>query len=94
MIDHFSLVSNQLIIIGEELWSDIQSVILFLLQLKFGCFCRSTNVPHQRFNLFQRLQYYLKVVVFLLPKFQQELERDGIISRIIHEMLNDGLSFN
>ncbi|CAF1116719.1 unnamed protein product [Adineta ricciae] len=68
-----STISNQLIIIGEELWSDIQS----------------TNVPHQRFNLFQQLQYYLKVVVFLLPKFQQELERDGIISRIIHEMLND-----
>ncbi|CAF4596047.1 unnamed protein product [Rotaria socialis] len=66
-------ISNQLISIGEEIWSDIQL----------------TNVPHHRFNLFQQLQYYLKVVVFLLPKFHDELESDGIISRIIHEMLND-----
>ena len=56
---------------------------------------RSTNVPHHRFNLFQQLQYYLKVVVFLLPKFHNELERDEILSRIVYQMLNDGMfSFN
>ncbi|CAF1020119.1 unnamed protein product [Rotaria sordida] len=66
-------ICNQLITIGQELWSDIQS----------------TNVPHHRFNLFQQLQYYLKVIVFLLPKVHDELEQDNIISRIIHQMLND-----
>lgn len=54
---------------------------------------RSTNVPHQRFTLFQQLQYYLKVLVFLLPKFGDELEKDEIISKIIHQMLNDGLFY-
>ncbi|CAF5069399.1 unnamed protein product, partial [Rotaria sp. Silwood1] len=49
----------------------------------------STNVPHHRFNLFQQLQYYLKVVVFLLPKVHDQLERDEILPRIIHQMLND-----
>jgi hypothetical protein len=53
--------------------------------------CRSSNVPHHRFTLFQQLQYYLKVIVFLLPKVHNELERDEIVSRIIDEMLNDGL---
>jgi len=52
---------------------------------------RLTNVPHQRFNLFQQAQYYLKVIVFLLPKVHDELERDQILSRIIYQMLNDGL---
>ena len=51
---------------------------------------RSTNVPFQRFQFFQQAQYYLKVLVFLLPKFGDELERDHIISNIIHQMINDG----
>ncbi|CAF1033829.1 unnamed protein product [Adineta steineri] len=66
-------ISAQLIIVGEEIWSDV----------------KSTNVPHHRFTLFQQLQYYLKVVVFLLPKFHDELERDNIISQLVHQMLND-----
>ena len=54
---------------------------------------RSSHVPHQRFTYFQQGQYYLKIIVFLLPKFHHELERDQIISRIIHQMLTDGFFF-
>lgn len=54
---------------------------------------RSSHVPQQRFNYFQQGQFYLKILVFLLPKFPDELQRDQIISQIIHQMLNDGLIF-
>ena len=35
------------------------------------------------------MQFYLKVIVYLLPKCGEQLERDEILSRIIIEILND-----
>lgn len=91
-VSRSSLVAEQLIRIGEELWSDVQYVTTgTICPSLLNISSRSTNVPHQRFNLFQLLQYYLKVVVFLLPKFHNELERDEILSRIVHQILNDGI---
>ena len=48
------------------------------------------DVPQQRFQLFQQLQYYLKVIVFLLPKVSSRLERDTRLSTIVSQILTDG----
>lgn len=81
---------------GQRLWTQIWFVSIDVNESdekRHSSHFSSTEIPLHKFHLFQQMQYLLKIVHFLLSKFDDLNESNDDLSVLVDRILDDGSSF-